>query len=112
MENLDYELKVAQTAIYPEAGTGSERALSYVVLGLVGEAGEIANKFKKIIRGDKPLDNATRMDLADELGDVMWYVARLACEVGVSLDYLQEANAAKLADRQSRGVIKGSGDKR
>lgn len=107
----NYEEIVMSTAIYPDAGQQNATAISYVTLGLLGEAGEIANKFKKVLRGDIPLDEG-KSALVDELGDVLWYLTRLAAELGVSLDELQDANAAKLLSRKERGVIRGSGDTR
>jgi len=50
--------------------------------------------------------------LVFELGDVLWYVARLAMELGVSLDDVAQLNLEKLSDRAARGVIGGSGDHR
>ena len=51
-------------------------------------------------------------DLKKELGDVMWYVAVLADHFSLSLDDIAEHNISKLADRQARGVLSGSGDNR
>ena len=85
----------------------------YVTLGLVGESGEIAEKMKKIIR-----DNGGRVtkqeveDLVKELGDVLWYVAQMASELGVSLEKVAEVNIEKLTDRRDRGKLGGSGDNR
>lgn len=85
----------------------------HLVLGLVGETGEIAEKIKKLIR-DKNGDLA-QLDIDDmkkELGDVLWYLAVFADYLGISLEEIGEKNIAKLADRQKRGVISGSGDNR
>lgn len=109
----EYQNGAAQTAIYPEANMGSVGALSYVTLGLVGEAGEIANKVKKVIRDSGGVvSTQTRFDLSKEVGDVLWYVARLADELGVPLGYLAQHNLDKLGDRKDRGVLGGSGDDR
>lgn len=85
----------------------------HLVLGLVGEAGEIAEKVKKLVR-DKNSDLAQldRDDMAAELGDVLWYAAVLANFLDLSLDDVAQRNVDKLADRQRRGVLGGSGDKR
>lgn len=107
-----YQHLVAQTAIYPESGTGSALALAYVGLGL-GEAGEVQGKIKKIIRDDGGvLEDATRIALAKELGDLLWYVARMASEISMPLETIAQININKLADRRDRGVLQGSGDDR
>lgn len=110
----DYQKGTATTAIYPGAGdANSVEGLSYVTLGLVGEAGELANKVKKVLRDDNGLiGDAVRAKLADELGDLSWYLAQFATQLGVELDSIAEANLAKLADRAKRGVLGGSGDGR
>lgn len=85
----------------------------HLVLGLVGEAGEIAEKVKRLVR-DKNSDLAQldRDDMAAELGDVLWYAAVLANFLGLSLSDVARRNVEKLADRQRRAVIGGSGDNR
>lgn len=86
--------------------------LAYVVLGLTGEAGEVANKAKKVLRGDVDLDEA-RDGLAKEVGGVFWYgVGQLPRELGVTPEEIAQDNLDILRDRQERGVIKGSGDER
>ena len=83
------------------------------MLGLVGESGEVAEKFKKWVR-DLGSDESRidRSGIAKELGDVLWYLAVLADYLDLSLDDIATANLAKLASRQSRGVLGGSGDNR
>ena len=85
----------------------------HLVLGLVGEAGEIAEKVKKLVR-DKNSDLAQldRDDMAAELGDVLWYSAVLASFLELSLNDVAQRNVDKLADRQRRSVLGGSGDNR
>ena len=101
----DYQDMAQETAIYP--GRYAETGLYYAVLGLVGEAGELANKTKKVIRdGNDP--NVT----AAELGDVLWYVAMVAEESDLSLEDVARANLDKLSDRQKRNMLGGSGDYR
>lgn len=105
----DYQHAAAKTAIYPDIGNN----LTYVVLGLVGEAGEIANKTKKILRDDGGrITTARKEELFAELGDVLWYAAMIADELGFNLSDVATANAAKLASRQSRNQLQGSGDSR
>ena len=106
-----YQLATSATAIYP-ADT-EIAALSYVTLGLVGEAGEIANKVKKILRdGAGEVTPAIRKTLASEVGDVLWYLTRLADELGYSIEEIAADNLSKLLDRLNRDVLQGSGDNR
>lgn len=103
----EYQTAAASTALYPK-----EMGLAYTALGLAGEAGEIANKVKKVIRGDSIDREALKKDLAEELSDCLWYCAMLAKELGFSLNTVAEMNVKKLADRAARGQIKGTGDHR
>lgn len=108
----EYQEATRETAIYPEAGTGSGLAMAYVGLGL-GETGEIQNNIKKIIRDDDGVVTPERKkSLLKEAGDVMWYLARLADELQVTLEDIAEMNLEKLSSRMERGQIKGSGDDR
>ena len=109
MDFATYQRRSRETARYPDAGANP----IYPTLGLCGEAGEVADKVKKVLR-----DQAGRFDVETleglrlELGDVLWYVAQLATELQLSLDEIAEANLAKLASRVARDVIAGSGDRR
>jgi NTP pyrophosphatase (non-canonical NTP hydrolase) len=81
----------------------------YSALGLAGEAGELCNKLKKHLRGDGPLDRAA---LVDELGDVLWYVAAFATDLGVPLAGVASQNIVKLAARKAASTLRGAGDAR
>jgi len=106
----DYQDWTINTAVYPAAGTGSVEELMYIALGLGGEAGELGNYVKKLYRDG---DNAElREKIGKELGDVMWYAARMASALGVNLEATISENRAKLESRKERGVIAGSGDNR
>ena len=82
-------------------------------MGLGGEAGEVLDKVKKIMRDDGGvITDGRREAIKGELGDTLWYLAVLCTELGLSLDDVAAANVQKLKDRKERGVIKGSGDYR
>jgi len=99
----DYQKNAAETAIY-----SSKHAVIYPALGLAAEAGEVANKVKKILR-DGDFD---RKAIADEIGDCLWYIAALCRDLNISMNDVAKTNLFKLQDRQKRGVISGSGDNR
>ncbi|MGI9027984.1 MAG: nucleoside triphosphate pyrophosphohydrolase family protein [Candidatus Saccharimonadales bacterium] len=82
------------------------------ILGLVGESGEVAEKYKKIIRDSREVSQDDRRELLKELGDVLWYIATLAHYLDSDFDSVATNNLAKLADRQARNVIKAKGDNR
>ncbi len=109
MEMNEYQRESRKTAKYPEVGSN----FIYPTLGLAGEAGEVAEKIKKVLR-DKGgvMDDATRDAVKKELGDVLWYVAQLATELGLSLDDVATANIEKLFSRMDRGKLGGEGDER
>ena len=99
----DYQRAAASTAIYKQ-----EHAVIYPALGLAAEAGEVANKVKKILRDG----NFDRKAIADEVGDCLWYIAALCRDLNVSMNDIAKTNLSKLQDRKKRGVISGSGDNR
>lgn len=98
-------------------GVGPQRLLDAEfidkVLGLAGEAGETADKFKKIIR-DKggEISEEDRGELVKELGDTLWYVATVARYLDVKLSEVAEGNVEKLEKRYARGKLSGEGDNR
>ncbi|BAL99939.1 MULTISPECIES: nucleoside triphosphate pyrophosphohydrolase family protein [Caldilinea] len=91
----------------------TDHPITYPTLGLVNEAGEVAGKVKKIFR-DKGgvISPEDREALKQELGDVLWYLAQIATELGLELDEVASANLSKLYDRLERGTIRGDGDAR
>lgn len=109
MNFSDYQTKSRRTAKYPAIG----HPVIYPTLGLVNEAGEVAGKVKKIFRDKGGEINAETLEaLKSELGDVLWYIAQVCTELGLSMDDVAEHNIAKLYDRLERGKIRGDGDNR
>jgi NTP pyrophosphatase (non-canonical NTP hydrolase) len=94
--------------------TGDDfKDLLHWVLGINGEAGEVAEKVKKIIRDKNgAINDDDKKELAKEIGDVLWYLAVLADYLGVSFDAIASDNLQKLISRKNRGVLGGSGDNR
>lgn len=101
-----YQDAARKTAFCPQ-----EHKITYAAMGIAGEAGELANKVKKIMRGD-----ANRQELIDgikaEMGDILWYLANLSDDLGVDLGDVASANITKLQDRMARGTLSGNGDER
>jgi NTP pyrophosphatase (non-canonical NTP hydrolase) len=109
MDLREYQIRSSQFAIYPDCGSNP----IYPTLGLCGESGEVAEKVKKVIRDKEgQFDNAAITAITLELGDVLWYVAQLANELDIDLGDVAANNLDKLANRQHRGVVSGSGDDR
>ena len=109
MELNEYQRESRKTALYPKVGSNP----IYPTLGLVGEAGEVADKVRKLIRDrGGVVDERFTEDVALELGDVLWYVAQLATELGLSLEQVASANLSKLKSRSQRGTLQGEGDHR
>lgn len=104
MNFKEYQEKATTTAIYPD-----DKKLVYPLLGLNGEIGEVCEKVKKHYRDGIALDKS---DLTKELGDVLWYLAITARDLGIEFQDVAEVNIKKLADRKKRSKIQGSGDNR
>ena len=109
VSDFDMYQKVAlTTAIYPR-----EQAIIYPTLGLTGEAGEVANKVKKIIRdGSDSKDEKLVSEIKAEIGDCLWYIAVLANDFDIKLSDIANTNLIKLENRKENNTIRGSGDKR
>lgn len=109
----EYQKLATKTASYPDVGCN----IIYPALGLAGEAGEVAEKVKKLwrnrnITSGKELETILANELIKELGDTLWYIAALANELNVPLADIARSNITKLQDRLERGVIKSAGDNR
>ncbi len=109
MDLNQYQLHARKTAFYPCVGSNPV----YPTLGLVGEAGEVAEKVKKVLRDHQGnFDENARNAIKLELGDVLWYIAQLSSELGFDLEDVAKQNLEKLSSREIRGKIKGDGDYR
>lgn len=106
----DYQKQAIKTALNQDT---EFLTLMYRTLGLVGEAGEVAEKVKKILR-DKggSVSPADKQEIIKEMGDVMWYLQALADYLKVPLSQIADVNLEKIHSRKARGVTKGSGDNR
>lgn len=104
----EYQEKALSSAIYPR-----EYAILYPALKLAGEAGEVAEKVGKVLRDSGGVfSEDKKRELAKEIGDVLWYCAALASDIGFTMDNVGRMNIEKLASRKERGVLGGSGDNR
>lgn len=108
MQVNDYQRMALETAIYPK-----EQRIIYPTLGLTGEAGEVADKVKKVLRDNNgDFTEERRKEIALELGDVAWYLAVSSHDIGYTLEEIFQMNYDKLKSRQQRGKIHGNGDNR
>lgn len=104
----EYQIESNKTAQYPK-----ESALYYCGLGLTGEAGEVAEKLKKVLRNDGGvISDKKKEEIQKELGDVLWYIAQLCTVMNVSMQDVAQGNLTKLFDRMERDVLKSEGDNR
>ncbi len=110
MNFKEYQKQVKKTAVYKGVG-----GLKYVypLMGLCGETGEVAEKFKKVFRDNNGrINKEIKEDIVKELGDVLWYITELGSVIGVDLETIAKKNVEKLLSRLKRNKIKGSGDNR
>ena len=109
MDFKTYQKRARETAQYPNLGSNN----IYPTLGLVGEAGEVAEKVKKVLRDKKGIfDQDSKNAIKKELGDVLWYISNLCTELNFTLDEVAAQNLEKLRLRAAKGMISGSGDDR
>jgi NTP pyrophosphatase (non-canonical NTP hydrolase) len=109
MNFKEYQEKALESAVYPNKGDN----ITYPTLGVNGEAGEIAEKVKKILRDKNGnWDSLDRQAIKKEIGDVLWYCAAIAFEFGLSLEDVAVTNIEKLTRRKENGTLQGSGDDR
>ena len=119
MDFNEYQKAAMETAVYPNEIKKFDQEdtellrVSYTIFGLVGEAGEIAQKLKKLLRDKRGfVSQEFRHQISLELGDVLWYCAALATELGLNLDDVVQSNLNKLCRRKEAGTIQGEGDHR
>ena len=111
MDFNEYQKLATRTAGF--TGKLAEVELLYLGLGVTSEAGEVADKIKKLMRNDDgDISDEKRDGLKHELGDVLWYLSQIARVLDISFNEVGTANIEKLADRATRGVIKSTGDTR
>jgi NTP pyrophosphatase (non-canonical NTP hydrolase) len=105
----EYQKLSRKTAIYPD----KDNNFIYPTLGLTGEAGEVAEKIKKVLRDNKGvIDDSRKQEIKKELGDVLWYLSQIATELHLSLSDIASSNIEKVNSRQERNKISGEGDNR
>jgi NTP pyrophosphatase (non-canonical NTP hydrolase) len=108
MKFKTYQDGAKTTAVYPESAK-----YIYPTLGLCGEAGEVAEKIKKVIRDNNGVfTEEKKTEIVKEIGDVLWYVSALCSDLGVDMGDVAQKNLDKLFSRKERGVIHGNGDNR
>lgn len=104
----EYQVEAMKNKVY---GYGDK--IIYPALGLGNEAGEVQGKIKKVLRDNGgSFTDEHKAKIADELGDVLWYLSAVADDLGYTLDTIAQNNLTKLISRRERGVIQGSGDNR
>lgn len=102
----EYQKLALETAIYPQP-------IIYPTLGLTGEAGEVSDKVKKVLRdNDSVFTDEKKLEIAKEVGDVLWYCATLSHDIGFKLEEIAQMNYDKLQSRKLRGKLHGNGDNR
>lgn len=105
----EYQIESRKTAQYPD----KDNNYLYPVLGLCGESGEVAEKFKKLIRDhNSTLSEEYKAEIKKELGDIVWYIAQIATELGISFEDIAQTNIEKIMSRLERSQINGNGDNR
>jgi len=108
MKLNEYQDLATVTAVY-----GAGIKIIYPLMGMLGECGEVANKYQKVMRDKEGvLSGDDKKSIIKELGDILWFFSALATDLGVSLEDIAKLNIEKLNDRKKRNVISGSGDDR
>ena len=113
MNISEYSEQAITTLLGEPDMTDMDATLVSQVFGLVGESGEVAEKFKKLIRDNSgQMTEADKKEIIKELGDILWYVNSVSHLLGSSLEEVAQGNLDKVLSRKARGVTSGSGDNR
>lgn len=113
MEFNEYQKRAAKCDFFGATSNVKSAGFLEKILGITGEAGETADKFKKIIRDkDGKMSDEDKESIIKELGDVLWYVASIARYLDTPLSEVAESNIKKLEDRKARNTLHGEGDNR
>lgn len=109
----DYQEKIVRTDTFSKTSDVMDPGMLEKIMGLTGEAGEVSDKFKKVIRDKNGvLSPEDREEIIKELGDTLWYIASIARYLDAPLSEVAEKNVEKLYSRLERGVLAGNGDNR
>ncbi|MFW9871657.1 MAG: nucleoside triphosphate pyrophosphohydrolase family protein [Candidatus Thorarchaeota archaeon] len=113
MNFREYQIKCRKSDVGTSAQDCIEPGWLYYVLGIAGESGEFCEKIKKLFRDKKGIiDQEFKDAVIKELGDIQWYMARIADQFDINLDDVAKANIEKLLGRIERKTIHGDGDNR
>ena len=113
MNIQDYSSQAITTLLGDHAITDMDATLLSQVFGLMGESGEVAEKFKKLIRDKKGvISDEDKAEIIKELGDILWYINSVSHLLGSNLEEVAQKNLDKVLSRKERGEIQGSGDNR
>lgn len=109
MDFNEYQKLSKQTAFFPK----EIKPFIYIGLGLAGESGEVVEKIKHVIRDKQGvISEEDKKGIANEMGDLLWYMTQLATELNYPLEKIASMNIEKLFSRKERGTLKGRGDNR
>lgn len=111
MEFNEYQIKSREHAFYPNQNT--PEAFKYLIYGITGEAGELAEHFKHALRDDEDTLTVERKEkIEKELADVLWYLANICSELNLDFDEIPKISLKKIDERVKRGTLVGEGDSR
>jgi len=113
MKFREYQKRTRITDVGVQPKHGLNPGWVYYVLGIAGETGELVEKVKKHFRDDYgKMTEEKKQEIIKEMGDCLWYHARLADVLGINFDDVAKENIKKLLDRKKRNKLHGEGDNR